>query len=237
MNNSRVVALALVVAAGLVSGCSSPGQQSVATTEQVAPSPSVSVELQRELAAAVGANDATRVAQLLEQGADPNANVGRVGTTFAVDIAVELGSVDVIAMLAEAGANLDAVSSGNPDTPVARAANIGNPELVSALVLAGADPALLPGPTSWGPTHYGGYAGDVAVLAALLDAGVDPDIPDNDGYTALHFAAATGSLEAVRLLVEAGADPKAVAGNGFTPADSAADRNQAETLAYLEGLA
>jgi ankyrin repeat protein len=211
-------------------GASAPDDSPSPTLEDSEQTPS------EQLARAIGQDDAAAVSLLLTAGADPNANLSTVGTTFAVDIAVASRALSVFAALADHGADLDALSGSNVDTPVARAASMGDAEVVAALIEAGADPTVLPTRTSWGPTHYAGYNGDLEVLGALVDAGVDLDISDNDGYSALHFAAATGSLEAVRFLVEAGADPEAVADNGFTPADSAADRDQDNVLAYFAGL-
>jgi len=233
-----VAALGAMALTACSTGDPTPGaagpSPSASPSASASPSPSSSdLSPAEQLAKAIGEDDAATAAALLAEGLDPNTNLSTVGTAFPVDIAVSSGSLAVLAVLAEHGADLDAVSGSNADTLVARAASAGDVALVVALIEAGADTSVLPTSTSWGPTHYAGYAGDVEVLAALVGAGVDVDIPDNDGYTALHFAAATGSVEAVRYLVEAGANISEVADNGFTPADSAADRDQAAVLDLL----
>lgn len=188
------------------------------------------------MSAAVAADDAVAVEAVLAAGFDPDASLTGISGTRAIHVAILNRSLNAIAVLGSYGADLDVPLSGQVDTPVAWAANGGMADLVVALLSAGADPSLLPTDTSWGPTHYAGYDGDVDMLEVLVGAGVDMEIPDPHGYTALHFACATGSMAAVQFLIESGADADAVADNGFTPADSAADRNQTEVLAYLASL-
>src|SRR5262252_2158532 len=88
------------------------------------------------------------------------------------------------------------------------------PEIVHALVDAGADPntrttsrgSAIPGPGSESPLHYAASNDDVDVAAALIDRGADVEAPDGSigtpldnaiGYTCWHVArlvAARGAL-------------------------------------------
>jgi ankyrin repeat protein len=47
--------------------------------------------------------------------------------------------------------------------------------------------------------------GHAAAIPSLLAIGLDPNVPDDDGETALHLAVAAGSIEAVEALIAAGA--------------------------------
>ena len=75
-------------------------------------------------------------------------------------------------------------------------------------------------------------SGRVAALPALLAIGLDPDVPDDDGDTALHLAASSGSIAAVDALLAGHARVDAVDFGGETPltralregADAIADR-------------
>src|SRR5215468_4272224 len=75
-------------------------------------------------------------------------------------------------------------------------------------------------------------SGQIAAIPALLAIGLDPDVPDDDGDTALHLAASSGSIAAVDALLAGHARVDAVDFCGETPlthavrdgADAIADR-------------
>jgi hypothetical protein len=60
--------------------------------------------------------------------------------------------------------------------------------------------------------HVPAERGDAAVLDTMLACGFDPNVPDNDGVTALHRAAMAGRAEAVRVLLANGASVNALDG-------------------------
>jgi ankyrin repeat protein len=73
-------------------------------------------------------------------------------------------------------------------------------------------------------------SGHSAAIPALLAIGLDPDVPDDDGDTALHLAASAGSLVAVDALLAGGARVDAVDFSGETPL-TRAQRDGADAIA------
>lgn len=89
------------------------------------------------------------------------------------------------------------------------------PEVVRALLAAGADPdADSENPFGVRPLHAAAAAGDHDSARALLEAGADPNVRQQGGYTPLHSAAHSGDVELVRLLLVHGADPALVTDDG-----------------------
>lgn len=128
-------------------------------------------------------------------------------------VAAEAGDVRKVRQLLKAGAPVDAAFPEGR-TALWYAAG-GAPEVVQALLEAGADPnaggadSILDHAAAWGGRQ---------VVELLLAAGADPKVG-----LPLHQAAiaATDSLPVARLLLEAGADPKVKDQEGQTAADVA----------------
>ena len=96
-----------------------------------------------------------------------------------------------------------------------------SPDVVAALVAAGADPNARDrnGVTPLGRAvgMYGTPAASPDVIAVLVDAGADPNALGRDGRTLLHSAAYSGSPAAITALLDAGADPNVPENSGYTP--------------------
>lgn len=88
-------------------------------------------------------------------------------------------------------------------TPLHSAIQRGKPEVVKALLRAGADVGVRSSAAGWSPLESAADEGNPEVVEALLDAGADLRARDNNGRTALHYAS---SAEVVEVLVRAGAD-------------------------------
>lgn len=183
--------------------------------------------------------DARVVAGCLDTGADVNATTERWPAGYWGGDVTPLHAAaawtrdpGVIAVLVEAGADVDA-RDDRDFSPLHAAARLnGNEEVVRALLAAGADV------DAWATGFHVDYGweatplleaaesnGNPEVLAALIDAGADASARGWEGETALHRAARGGSAEVVSFLLEAGADVHAVHGGGSTPLHEAARTN------------
>jgi ankyrin repeat protein len=163
---------------------------------------------------AARAGDATRLAALLAEGADPRA-ASPDGTT-ALHWAARAASPDAVEHLLAAGADADSTNRYGI-TPLALAAESGEAAIVGALLTAGADPNIA---TPAGETvlMVASRTGRVPVLDQLLGAGATVDATESwRGQTALMWAAAENNAEAVERLLEAGADVEARSSSGLTP--------------------
>ncbi|KAI7846489.1 hypothetical protein COHA_000024 [Chlorella ohadii] len=174
------------------------------------------------------------VAFLLQQGADVNQASwdGRTPLLYAAWCGSK--SVDVLRLLLEAGAVIQAVTTQTLNDSVLRsAAGYSSPtdeELISALLDAGchSDTPASDGRT---PLMAAVASGNQEVVAALLGADADLNATDSAGNTALHIAAAAeiGSyreLVVVALLLSAGAAAATANSQGQLPADVAAAQQE-----------
>jgi len=127
------------------------------------------------------------------------------GTT-ALHWAVYWNDVEAAKLLLRAGAN-PAARNRFGASPLSEAVTTGNPELVAALLEAGADATALT--TQEGETVLmtAARAGNADVVRMLLDRGADVNARERyKGQTALMWAAAERHAPVVKLLLEHGAD-------------------------------
>ncbi len=170
------------------------------------------------LVIAVSQKKAPEVQLLLDAGADPNARytdtAGKLRNAPAVQFAAANGSVEMLRLLAKAGADLNAADATGL-TPLMAAAFMGHSDVVDALLKAG---AAREGRDEAGYTAlmFASNAGKAAVVQHLLAAGADANARDRDDSTPIMFAAQAGFDDCVRLLCAAGADPKAVGRHGLS---------------------
>ncbi|MBO0681690.1 MAG: sigma-70 family RNA polymerase sigma factor [Candidatus Dormibacteraeota bacterium] len=106
----------------------------------------------------------------------------------------------------------------NRATPLVRAADTGDADLVRVVLEAGARPSD-PCGCAGGETALwvGVVTGSAPVVELLLQAGADPNVPAFHGATPLHVAYQRGRPDLVELLVAAGADTRATDSGGRTP--------------------
>lgn len=99
------------------------------------------------------------------------------------------------------------IRDGNGRTPLHRAAQSGNMELLLLLIDKGAivDAESEEGHT---PLHFGAFAGQISAITVLLEKGAFIDHQGLDGCVPLHFACGQGKQETVQFLVERGANLK-----------------------------
>ncbi|CAO2648080.1 Nn.00g090020.m01.CDS01 [Neocucurbitaria sp. VM-36] len=164
----------------------------------------------------------TKAAQiLLENGADPNALVSHSGINVdepkgtklqrlsPLLAAIDKQDLSMITLLIKGGAEPDCTPSlGLLRTPLQRAAEIGNFEMVRYFIGQGALVDRAPvygGGTALQLAAMGGYTG---IATLLLEHGADPNHApaEGPGQTAFVWAAEQGHVNMVTLLLRAGVD-------------------------------
>lgn len=155
------------------------------------------------LAEAAADGDAASVRDLVQQGADPNAQ-GEQGVNL-LQLAMLAQSKRGLQALLAAGADPNRPGLGG-STAVHGAAIADDPEYLEIVLAGGGDPDVRHGET--GATPLAGATGPRtdAQFRRLLEAGADPDLADRTGNTPLHKAAMINAGTHVRALLEAGAD-------------------------------
>jgi ankyrin repeat protein len=91
-------------------------------------------------------------------------------------------------------------------TPLMRAALLGRPDLIEALLAAGVDIARRNGDGN-NALWLACVSREPAAIRALVAAGIDLDNRNDVGATCLMYAASSGRPEIVEALLAAGADP------------------------------
>ena len=162
---------------------------------------------------AVRAGDAARVAELLDQDADP-ATAGPDGTT-PLHWAARGAHRAIVERLLAGGADATAANRYGV-TPLALAAGTGDEATIAALLDGGADPN---GASPEGETvlMVAARTGRVPALEQLLRAGADVNATEGwRSQTALMWAAAENNADAVAALIAAGAAIEARSDSGLT---------------------
>ena len=184
-----------------------------------------------ELTDAIRQRDVVLVRTLLRAGADVQE---KVRGDFPLNIAATFGPVEMVAILLDAGADLE---SPNRDglRPLHNAAGIGQRDIVALLLQKNArtDATDRQGRTPL--NHFAATGGsDIEIAKALLAAGADPDSEDMEHWTALNYVARySGSVELAKILITAGADINHGKDNGETPVGSATFHGHYELAEFL----
>lgn len=166
---------------------------------------------------------APMIEKLLNAGADPNAP-GPEGETPLMTVA-RAGSVPAAKALLAHGAKVDAREDWHGETALMWAAAQKHPDMINALVDAGADvnaestvvkwerqvtaeprEKWLP-PGGFTPLLFAAREGCVACVKVLLDRGAKINQPDPDGITPMVNSIINGHYDVAKLLAERGGDP------------------------------
>jgi ankyrin repeat protein len=147
--------------------------------------------------------------------------------------AADLGSIEIVQMLVDRGAKLDATESQAGQTALMWAAAEKHPEIAKVLIDHGAD---INARTKTGFTAltFAAQSGDVKSAEMMIAAGANVNEATLDGITPLLRASASGQESVLLLLLNKGADPNASDVNGYTALHfSAARRNRVESVRAL----
>lgn len=178
---------------------------------------------------AVSVDNASGVARMLAEGANPNQLEPQRGDTPLV-VALRDDAGKVVKVLLDApGLDLEA-RSANGNTALMMAAYKHQQATVEALLARGARVNQ----SGWTALHYAASAGDLPIMQLLLarQAVVDARAPTN--ITPLMFAAREGQEQAVQLLLASGADATLKSDHGWTAVQFAQAADKPGVVAMIE---
>ncbi|KAM3439393.1 hypothetical protein MY4824_002668 [Beauveria thailandica] len=183
----------------------------------------------------------------------------------AIHLAAEAGSAELVAILADEGADVDCKNEEG-STPLHWCVPPNFFEATQALLVKGADPnepdKYGHAPLHWAitdstitrllvkhgalvdcksngdetPLLWSALAGQVDVVTTLLDLGASPIASNHYGFTALHAAAYTGHLEVARQLLHHGADCNIKDRDGWTALQAAIVCGKRQLVELLKGV-
>ena len=191
---------------------------------------------------AVLQNDAAMARTLLRRGADPH--IAAYDGWSALATAIVRSDATFGAAFIEAEIDFNRPTpfpyspwGDAPKPPLLIAIAHQRPEVVRALIRAGADPAT-PGPWGFPVGHFAAYFGFNDCLQALRDAGVDLNAPiaanrPHAGATYLMHAVHGGKQATVDFLLDAGGNLNARDALGKTAIDHAMDYKHVALANYL----
>eukprot|EP00966_Prymnesium_polylepis_P176096 4076125-Prymnesium_polylepis.1 len=128
--------------------------------------------------------------------------------------------------------NLELVSSAR-ETPLLMAARVGSPEVIAALIKAGASLKAKRGSDQASPLHIASQLGRREVMELLLKAGAPLHARAQQKATPLHFAAFANQPGSIALLLKAGANIDATAVADTTALHWAAEHGRAQAIEML----
>jgi ankyrin repeat protein len=167
------------------------------------------------------ANTTAKTLTMIIEAAPETLNVADGEGRTVLHLSVADGSTSNVQTLLE----IPGIEISTPDqmqrTPLHWAAVLGNAELSTLLLQAGADPNALDD-NGASALHYTTQNESIACLEALLGFDGVTDSADADGRTAVMWAAGSGGAEAVQMMTERGMDVLAVDNSGGTALHAAA---------------
>ncbi len=179
---------------------------------------------------AVEWGDAGDVEGILTRGADV-ASRDYLGRT-PLHWAIELRRPSNVRLLLEAGADPCVVESYFlRRSGVHMAAEVGDAQILGAVLGRGGVDASARSVGGWTPLHWAAWKGHADAVSLLAGAGTEGT--SDEGHTPLQTAARWGQGAAIRALLAGGAAPEARAADGGTALHIAADYGQADAVRAL----
>ena len=173
------------------------------------------------------------VKYLLANGADVTARARGAKTALIFAVNRNKGQQDVITLLLDHGADVNA-RDRDDGTPLLKAAEYGNFEIVQCLVEKGADVNAKGKKQGATPIREAARAGKLEIVAYLVTKGADVNVQDAKGVTPLIAAVhRPANLEVVEYLVGRGADINLGDNDGNTPLITAANKGNLAVVEYL----
>ena len=183
-----------------------------------------------DLAAAVAAGDAGRLAEVLAAGAyvDAPCSFGEGGT--ALHVAIHLHR-ELIAPLLAAGADASAATDRGSTPLMAAAASGASRSVLAQLAEAGAD-VIAADQLGFTALHVAAQFGNVESLEALVELGGDLGARTTSDLAVVHIAAGAGQRSAIQWLLDRGEDTTLPSPLG-TPVEIARAEGHDEIAALL----
>lgn len=175
----------------------------------------------KALLKAIKDGDVAKALQLIDSGADINAQDEDGWTPLMLSIATEKPSLGVTMALIQAKADINAVDPKGRSALMQAAANGSTPAL--KILLSEKANIDLQAKNGWTALMYAAGSGKADALQVLVDAKAAINLQEASGYNALMIACLHGHVEAVKVLLAAHPDLKATAGDGKTVYDCAAN--------------
>jgi ankyrin repeat protein len=190
---------------------------------------------------AAKSGDATKVRDILSRGAKPDEFVeDREGKHLALVSAAREGHLEVVQVLIQGGANVNAVAQEGftgKITPLMAAARAGRVEAIKALLAAKADVGSKDVEFGGGggetALHYAARGGHAEAIKTLVAGGAVVNAKASGGRSPLSIAAEEKKYDAVKALLDAGADPNGGSKGGSSPLCSAALNGDLELVKLL----
>jgi len=157
------------------------------------------------------------------------------GVELDVFEATATGCVDRVTSLIAQDPTLANAYSADSFTPLGFAVFFGQPEVVKALLAAGAEVnAASRESMKVTPLASAAAAKQTDIARLLIQHGANLNARAASGHIPLHEASANGNVELVKLLIENGSDVNAKTDDGKTPLDFAIEYKRAEVVELLE---
>ena len=190
-------------------------------------------ELHSAMVHAVWVGNCSAVARLLSSGNSANKPIGRPGGTFPlIYVATQYGYREMVALLLDREARVNAAESRAGSTSLMLAAEGNRLSIVSLLLDKGAsvNQACLDGDTALMTACENG---NLSVAQLLVSSGAVVDQADNQGNTALSLVCMSGHVPVISFMLGSGADVRWQDVAGTSPLMYASANGHTEAVALL----